>query len=390
MGMIGNDHRIDARRGADQRFGDGDADAGGLRGIDQAFLAQFGQRPTQAAHDVAALHGDFARQRRRDDARHGGAGRVRQAKIGAAKTFLKHLQGDIDRHIIVQRRIGIGRLKRHDLGVAIAAIGGDDDAGAGIVDAVRQRLVRKAAEHRRVDHPDTLGRFSPIKLGRHVGHVERDAVAGLESEFCKRHRALGSLQQHLAAGDGDAIYWRTAAIIGRQIPAVTLENEGGFGTIASEHVAIELVESGIGAAAFEPAEVGRIIGIKGAGPGGEIFAQIGAHRRCGFSIPARPLAVSPAAQPGRAADDINQPMQITGGDIAMKGTRISQHGSTHRIPIGAGAHRIDAGGRNQCARGGGGIIHARSAQLMLRARRERANRQETLVRQPLEQDYVRA
>ena len=136
MGMIGHDHRIDARRGGDQRFGNGNADAGGLRGINKALLAQFGQRPAQAAHDVATLDGDFALQSRRDDARHGGAGRVRQAKIGGAQTVLKHPQRDIDWHIIVQRRIGIGGLERHDLGVAIAAVCGDNDTGAGIMDAI--------------------------------------------------------------------------------------------------------------------------------------------------------------------------------------------------------------------------------------------------------------
>ena len=136
MGMIGHDHRIDTRRGADQRFGDGDADTCGLRGIDEALLAQLGQRPAQAAHDVAALDGDFALQGRRDNAGHGGAGGIRQAKVFAVQTITEQFERHIDRHIIVQRRIGVSGLERHDLGVAIAAISGNDDAGAGIVDAV--------------------------------------------------------------------------------------------------------------------------------------------------------------------------------------------------------------------------------------------------------------
>ena len=277
MGMIGNDHRIDARRGGDQCFGDGDADAGGLRGINQAFLTQFGQRPAQAAHHVTALDGNFALERRRYDAGHGGAGRVGQAKIGPAQAVLKHPQRDIDRHIIVQRRIGIGGLERHDLGVAIAAVCGDDDTGAGIVDAVRQCLIRKAAEHRRVDDADALGRFGPVQLGRHVGHVERDAVAGLEAELLQCDGTLGGFQQQLTARDGDAIDRRAAAIVGGEIPAVTLEDEGGFRAVAGEHVAIELVEGGVGAATFKPAEVGRVIGVEGARPGHEIVAQIGGH-----------------------------------------------------------------------------------------------------------------
>ena len=232
MGMIGNDHRIDARRGADQRFGDGDADTRRLRGIDQAFLAQFGQRPAQTAHDIATLDGDFTLQRRRDDVGHGGAGAGGQAKIGAAQAVLQHPQRDVDRHIIVQRRIGVSRLERHDLGIAIAAVCGDDDTGAGIVDAVRQCLVRKAAEHRRVDDANALGRFRPVKLGRNIGHVERDAVAGLETELLEGDGALGGFQQQLAARNGDAIDRRAAAVVGGEIPAVALEYEGGFGAMA--------------------------------------------------------------------------------------------------------------------------------------------------------------
>ena len=65
-GVAGDDHRLDARRGGDQRFGNGDADARRGARIDVAGLAQFGERPADAAHDVAALDGDFAGERRGD------------------------------------------------------------------------------------------------------------------------------------------------------------------------------------------------------------------------------------------------------------------------------------------------------------------------------------
>ena len=149
--------------------------------------------------------------------------------------------------------------------------------------------------------------------------------------------------------------------------------------MAGEHVAIQLVEGGIGAAAFEPAEVGRIVGIEGAGPGGEIFAQVSSHRRGGFRIPTGPLAISSAAQPSRSAGDDNQPMQILGSNPAVERARIRQHLGTHALPISTGAHRIYTGGQHLDTRSRGGINHVHSTQPLPPTRQRPTNGQEIML-----------
>ena len=149
--------------------------------------------------------------------------------------------------------------------------------------------------------------------------------------------------------------------------------------MAGEHMAIELVESGIGAAAFEPAEIGRIVGIEGAGPRREVFAQIGTHRYGGLGIPAGPVVIGSAAQPSRSAGGINQPMQVFGSNPAVERARIRQHLGTHALPIGTGAHRIYTGGQHLDTRSRGGINHVHSTQPLPLTRQRPVNGQETVL-----------
>ena len=143
-------------------------------------------------------------------------------------------------------------------------------------------------------------------------------------------------------------------------------------------MAIELVEGGIGAPAFEPTEVGRIIGVEGAGPRHETGGQVGGDRRCAFGVPARPARLR-FAQPGRSARDIDQPMQVSYSDLTVERTRIRQHVGTHGLPIGTGAHRIDTRDQHLDTRSSSGINHVHSAQPLPLARRRPANGQETVI-----------
>ena len=176
-GVAYHDHRFDSRRCRHQCFGHGRAHARGLRRIQPAAAAQIAQRPADAAHRVAALYRHFAGQR----VVHGGQDllRIPVIELERRQSLLDRPPHHRHRHVVVQCRIGVRGLERHDLRVAIAAVGGDDEARTGIVDAVAERLVRKAAEHGGVDHADALGSFGPVQLRRDVGQVQRDAVAGL-------------------------------------------------------------------------------------------------------------------------------------------------------------------------------------------------------------------
>ena len=75
-----------------------------------------------------------------------------------------------------QRLVG-GRLEREHLAPAVAAVGGDQHLGLGVVDAVGQRLRREAAEHDAVGGADAgAGEHRDDRLGDHR-QVDVDPVA---------------------------------------------------------------------------------------------------------------------------------------------------------------------------------------------------------------------
>ena len=214
------------------------------------------------------------------------------------------------------------------------------------MDAVRQRFVGKATEHRRVQDTQSLGCFGPIKLRWDIGHVERDAIARFQAETLQRDRTFGGFKQQLPAADGIAVDRRTPAIVLRHVPAVTFEDERGLVTMASENVAIDFVEAAVGSRAIEPAEMRRGIIIEGPRPGRESRRQIHNHGSSRGGIPARPAGAI-KADPHGPLRPVHQPVQVAGGDVSMKGTRIGDDRVTRCFPVGTGQYRIGHGSRQQ-------------------------------------------
>ncbi len=341
-GVAADDDGIDPWRRRDERLGDGNADLGRRRGVERARLAEVGERSADAAHNVAALDRDLARERRGDrriDRRH----RVgRQVEAGEA--LGDDTLGSGDRRVVVERGVGVGGLEWEDLRVPVAAVGGDDDTRAGVVDAVAERLVAEPAEHRRVDDAEPLGGLRPIDLRRDRRHVERDAVAGFEPQPLQRHRALGGFEQQLLARYGIGVDRRAAAAVGRHVPAVALEDQRRLGAMAGEHVAVDLGEAGVGPAAGEPLEERRVAGVERGRPRYEIGAQVGDDRRGGDRVPARPAALG-EAQPSPVRPDIaHEPRQLA-CRVGVERAGIGEDGGAHRLPVGARADRIGRGDR---------------------------------------------
>jgi hypothetical protein len=141
---------------------------------------------------------------------------------------------------------------------------------------------------------------------------------------------------------GEAINRRAAAAIGRHVPAVALENQRGFVAVPGQHMPVDLVEAAVGAPAGKPAPVRRIVAIESASPGGKISRQLGGNGCTADGVPARPAVIVAARNPCTMGSDIaDEPVDRTIRDIAVERARIGQARIAHRLPIGAGAHRID-------------------------------------------------
>ena len=84
---------------------------------------------------------------------------------------------------------------------AVAAVGGDDDAGVAVDDPVRQRVGGEAAEHHGVRRAEPgAGQHRDDRLGDHR-QVDRDPVAGPDAELGQRVRRLADLVLELGVGD---------------------------------------------------------------------------------------------------------------------------------------------------------------------------------------------
>ena len=323
--MADDDDFFDARRGGGQRLGHAGAqvgDGGGVKGADAV------QRLAQFAHHVGGGDGDLALQ-----ASTNGVEEVGGIPLGAQNLF-----GDAqrvgERDEPVQRGVGVGLLEGGDLGVAAGAIGGDDDAGARVLDAVGQRLVGKAAEHGGVDDAQPFRPLGPDDLVEDVGHVQRDAVALRQAEILQRLRGQRRADQQLAAGQGDVVDGAAASVVGRRVPAVALVPEGDLRPVAGQDVAVHLVEGGVGAGADEPAVEGGFGAVERLGPGRPV-APLG--RFAGRGVPAPPHAVALARQPGGAVE----PVDRLRCDGAVEGAGIGLAGGALGLPVGGGADRVD-------------------------------------------------
>ena len=173
-------HRINPWRHRHQCRGDCRAHPARITGRKVVPIGQLLQCATHAAHHIAALHCDLARERSVNGAKQ--CCNALRRELERAQRGVHHRTRRIQRHVVVQRRIGVGSLERYDLRIAIAAVGGDHHSRTRIMNAVAQGFVAESAEHRRVHNAEALCPFSPIQLGRNVRHVERNAVTTLHTQ----------------------------------------------------------------------------------------------------------------------------------------------------------------------------------------------------------------
>lgn len=133
-----------------------------------------------------------------------------------------------------------GRLERGRLAAPVAAVGGDDDAGVGVLDAGGQRVRGEAAEDHRVRGADAgAGQHRDRGLGDHR-HVDGDPVALLHAQLQQGVGGLGDLVLELGVGEG-------AAVAG-----LALEVDGDAVAVAGLHVAVHAVVGDVQRAVLEP------------------------------------------------------------------------------------------------------------------------------------------
>ena len=110
--------------------------------------------------------------------RHATTGRAPPASAHRGRVCRSTMTCSMLAAVLGQRLVG-GGLELDQLAAAVAAIGGDDEARLGILDAIAQRQRGKSAEHHRMDGADArAGVHGDDGLG-HQRHVDDDAFAGL-------------------------------------------------------------------------------------------------------------------------------------------------------------------------------------------------------------------
>ena len=103
--------------------------------------------------------------------------------------------------------------------LAVAAVGGDDQLGVGVLDARGQRLGGEPAEDDRVRGAEAgAGQHRDSGLGDHR-QVDRDAVAGAYAELGQRVRGLRDLGQQVGVRDRAGVA-RLALEVDRDLVAV--------------------------------------------------------------------------------------------------------------------------------------------------------------------------
>ena len=143
---------------------------------------------------------------------HRGEARLEQPVPPVIATFLHGGEGLVASHrrrttthvpdgrAVGQRLVGES-LERQHLAPAVAAVGGDQGDGLGVVDPVPQRLGGEAAEHHRVHRADAgAGQHGDGRLGDHR-EVDGDPVAPLDAERLERVGAAADLPRQLPVGE---------------------------------------------------------------------------------------------------------------------------------------------------------------------------------------------
>ena len=139
-----------------------------------------------------------------------------------------------------------GRLQRRDATLAIAAVGGDHDLRAGVVDACAQAVCREAAEDHRVDGAQARdGEHRGDRLGDHR-QVDRDPIARHDTEAREHVRDAFDLVGQLGVGH--------AALVAR----LTLPEECDAVAVACLDVPVEAVVGHVELAIREPLRERRV------------------------------------------------------------------------------------------------------------------------------------
>ena len=141
--------------------------------------------------------------------------------------------------------VGLG-LEREDLAPAVAAVGGDEDLGLRVVDAVGEGRRREAAEDDAVRCADaSAGQHGDDGLGDHR-QVDVDPVAPLDPLGLQDVGEALHIRQQLGVGDDPAV------------ARLTLPVEGHLVAPPGRDVAVQAVLGHVEPAADEPLGVGQV------------------------------------------------------------------------------------------------------------------------------------
>ena len=224
-----------------------------------------------------------------------------------------------DEHLLDRRLAGgegsvDGGLERQNLALAVRAVGGDDELGAGIVDAGAQALGREAAEHDGVHGAEPRdGEHGDDGL-RNDRQVDRDAIALADAEA--REEVGGALDLDRELGVGEA-----AAVAGLALPV-----DRDAVAVAREHVPVEAVVGDVELTVTEPAGDGGVRPVErfreGAVPVHEVARLLGPERE---AVLGRALV---ELGPGdRARGEVG-----VGGEAALLVQKAVDRGAGHHHP----------------------------------------------------------
>ncbi len=146
---------------------------------------------------------------------------------------------------VFHERLVDDRLERNDLAAPPTAVGGDDDRGSGIVQAINDCLRGKSAEDHIVHRADAGAGEHRHRRFRHHRHVNENPVLRLDPVFQKDIGETADILLELAEGDD-------AAVAGFSLP-----DDRGLVLARSGRVAVHAVLTDIEFPAHEPLRVRR-------------------------------------------------------------------------------------------------------------------------------------
>ena len=142
-------------------------------------------------------------------------------------------------------------LERDGTAAAVAAVGGDDEAALGVLQAVGDRLAGEPAEDDRVGRADAgAGQHGHGRLG-HVGQVDRHAVAPPHAQCLEAVGQPAHVGQQLAVGD-------LANLRAAAGDRLALPQDGGLVAAALVDLHVQAVLGHVQLAVDEPLGVGRV------------------------------------------------------------------------------------------------------------------------------------